>query len=119
VIPVGRRVEADTHVIHGRLSASTPWKSRGYADMIRESMRAEVDFPEGPFRGVSEERTSGCRNLAEKEREDRLTLVSPNRSSENVRQIPPSTRSVRTAKFTRGTKSSCKPPNGAQDENAS
>ena len=76
MIPVGRRVEADKDAIHGRLSASTPWKSRGYADMIRESMRAEVDFPEGPFRGVSEEGTLGCGNLAQRrKREDNLTLI--------------------------------------------
>ncbi|KAG7532061.1 hypothetical protein FFLO_03869 [Filobasidium floriforme] len=42
-------------IAYNLLSASTPWRSRGYADLIRESMRAEVDFPPGPFRGVSEQ----------------------------------------------------------------
>ena len=42
-----------------RLSASTPWKSKSYGDLIRESMCPDVHFPPGPFKGVSEEGESG------------------------------------------------------------
>lgn len=75
--------------------------------MIRESMRAEVQFPEGPFRGVSEQ---GERQACG--RRDRGELIPRRRwddTSENVCEISTTTGSECETRCERGNVTSRKP----------
>lgn len=42
-------------IAYNILSASSPWKSTDYVQLIRETMRAQVEFRPGPFKDVSDE----------------------------------------------------------------
>ncbi|GHJ89111.1 hypothetical protein NliqN6_5513 [Naganishia liquefaciens] len=52
-------------IAYNLLSASSPWKSQEYVALIQETIRGELQFRPGPFRGVTEEAKDFVRTLVQ------------------------------------------------------
>ncbi|KAJ9105588.1 hypothetical protein QFC19_003570 [Naganishia cerealis] len=50
-------------IAYNILSASSPWKAQEYMTLIQETIRADIQFPPGPFRGVSDQAKSFIKTL--------------------------------------------------------